>query len=311
MSQPDNKEYLTPDYDDHPREDDVLEDCIEEVTEEEIRLEKLLEDQERLAEKLADEQEVFRDGAWEPMTSTTPFQTTSQQSSSPGWGTSSSSAPKKNPWEKDEQKKWSPSSSGSGLGTGSLWSGGNRIWENKTNPSPPPGQGVSERPKERKKAVIVDLLDCLYESWDSGGKPGVIPRAMFDLKPKFEAWDKVASFAPEKVYVIFPADEILPSLGDQMCIKATIEYIQRCLGTYFRLDARRGICFLRQMKKWVGKERVIHSVVDDWKTVKEIVYIGTNTGRWGLSSRDIDAAHHEGIDYIDLYNLLDNKYIYE
>lgn len=311
MSQPDKKEYLTPDYDDHPREDDVLEDCIEEVTEEEIRLEKLLEDQERLAEKLADEQEVFRDGAWEPMTSTTPFQTTSQQSSSPGWGTSSSSAPKKNPWEKDEQKKWSPSSSGSGLGTGSLWSGGNRIWENKTNPSPPPGQGVSERPKERKKAVIVDLLDCLYESWDSGGKPGVIPRAMFDLKPKFEAWDKVASFAPEKVYVIFPADEILPSLGDQMCIKATIEYIQRCLGTYFRLDARRGICFLRQMKKWVGKERVIHSVVDDWKTVKEIVYIGTNTGRWGLSSRDIDAAHHEGIDYIDLYNLLDNKYIYE
>jgi hypothetical protein len=311
MSQPDNKEYLTPDYDDHPREDDVLEDCIEEVTEEEIRLEKLLEDQERLAEKLADEQEVFRDGAWEPMTSTSPFQTTSQQSSSPGWGTSSSSAPKKNPWEKDEQKKWSPSSSGSGLGTGSLWSGGNRIWENKTNPSPPPGQVVSEKPRERKKAVIVDLLDCLYESWDSGGKPGVIPRAMFDLKPKFEAWDKVASFAPEKVYVIFPADEILPSLGDQMCIKATIEYIQRCLGTYFRLDAKRGICFLRQMKKWVGKERVIHSVVDDWKTVKEIVYIGTNTGRWGLSSRDIDAAHHEGIDYIDLYNLLDNKYIYE
>ena len=309
MSQTDSKkEYLAPDYDDHPREEDVLEDCIEEVSEEEIRLEKLLEDQERLTEKLADEQDVFRDGSWEPMTSTTPFQTT-QQPSSPGWGTSSSSSPKKSPWEKDEPKKWAPTS---GLGsTGSLWSGGNRTWESKSNPSPPPGQGSQERPKERKKAVIVDLLDCLYESWDSGGKPNIIPRAMFDLKPKFEAWDKVASFAPEKVYVIFPADEILPSLGDQMCIRATIEYIQRCLGTYFRLDAKRGICFLRQMKKWTGKERVIRSVVNDWKTVKEIVYVGTNSGRWGLSSRDIDAAHHEGIDYIDLYNLLANKYIYE
>ena len=106
MSQTDSKkEYLAPDYDDHPREEDVLEDCIEEVSEEEIRLEKLLEDQERLTEKLADEQDVFRDGSWEPMTSTTPFQTT-QQPSSPGWGTSSSSSPKKSPWEKDEPKKW-------------------------------------------------------------------------------------------------------------------------------------------------------------------------------------------------------------
>ena len=38
MSQKETKkEYLAPDYDDHPREEDVLEDCIEEVSEEEIR----------------------------------------------------------------------------------------------------------------------------------------------------------------------------------------------------------------------------------------------------------------------------------
>ena len=43
----------------------------------------------------------------------------------------------------------------------------------------------------------------------------------------------------------------------------------------------------------------------------DMVYIGIHTGRWGLSSRDIDAAHICGIDYIDMYNLIEGKYEYE
>lgn len=287
MGSEDNKEYLAPDYTDHPRDDD--EDIfVEDIDEDDVKLEKLLEEQDQLNEKLDNN-----------MSNSNPF-----SSGGSTWGGGGGN--RKAPWEKEEpQKTWSPG------GGGSFWSGGSGWGNSKAAAEEKPSQTTIPR-NTKKRAVICDLLDCLYESWDSGGRPNIIPRAMFDLKPKFDVWDKLASFAPERVYVIFPAAELLPSLGDISCRQATVDYITRCLSTYFRLDWRRGICFLHQMQKWTAKEKSLAGAIKDWKNNKdEVVYVGTHSGRWGLSSRDLDAAHTCGIDYIDMYNLLEGKYEYE
>ena len=298
-SEDQNKEYLAPDYTGYPREEDDDDVFVEEIDEDELRIEKLLEEQEQLNEKLDNEREEYEERRQqERMSNANPF-----SSGSSPWNSGTKA---KAPWEEEEpQKTWSPGGSG-----GSFWSGGSG-WGAKPAVEEKPNQTVIPR-NTRKRAVICDLLDCLYESWDSGGRPNIMPRAMFDLKPKFDVWDKIASFAPERVYVIFPAAELLPSLGDPSCRQATVDYITRCLSTYFRLDWRRGVCFLHQMQKWTAKEKSLAGAIKDWKNNKdEIVYIGTHSGRWGLSSRDLDAAHTCGVDYIDMYNLLDGKYEYE
>lgn len=305
-SEEDRIEYLEPDYG-YPREDDD-EIFVEDVDEEDIRIEKLLEEQENSREEekidqLLDEQQRFHEKlSTRSEERRSPF----SMSSNPFGGSSGGWTPggrTRAPWENapEEKKPWTPTGGGG-------WAGGS--WSNTRPAEEKPAAAVPRN--IRKRAVIVDLLDSLYESWDSGGRPNIMPRAMFDLKPKFDVWDKIASFAPEKVYVIFPAAELLPSLGDNSCRQATTDYITRCLSTYFRLDWRRGICFLHQMQKWTPKEKSLAGAIKDWAGGKEeIVYIGTHTGRWGLSSRDVEAARTCGLDYIDLYNLLDGKYEYE
>lgn len=173
--------------------------------------------------------------------------------------------------------------------------------------TPPPTRQESSpvRMIVEKKAIICDVLDCLYESWESNGKPDIMPRGIFDIKPKFDVWDKLLSLSPEMVYIIFPAPGVIPSFYGQSNI--TLEYIAQSVGTYLRIPRNR--CkVLEQMKDGLPKERLLMGAINDWKRVRDMVYIGVHSGKWGLSSKDIMAARSCKIDYIDVYNLLDGKY---
>jgi hypothetical protein len=287
------KSYLPPDYTGHPTEDDDDDDYLidEEVDEEEVKLYNLMEQQENLVKKEMAE------------TTPNPF---SWGSSGTGSGTGSSKAP----WEKAEDRKpWSPAGGFSGWGSGSSSSG----WKPASEKSAP--WKKEETPAEQeerkvKRAIICDVLDCLYESWESNGKPDIMPRAVFDLKPRFDVWDKLASFAPQKIYVIMPAPELIPSFGNRESSEAALEYIAHSVTTYLRIP-RQACVVMKQMREGIPKERTVSGAISDWKNLDDLVYIGTHSGRWGLSSRDKDAAHNCMIDYIDLYNLLEGKYIYE
>jgi hypothetical protein len=279
---------LPPDYsDEFPREDDDFE-SLSEMDEDEERIERLLEEQERgIQEELEEEHEARKVAM-----SINPF---SQNNNTAPWNSGSAN---KLPWESNSQGNSAPA-----------W--GTRTWGTTLTPQTTQQEVKNTTcPIDRKRIVVCDLLDCLYESWESNGRPNIMPRAVFDLKPKFDVWDKIASFAPIKIYVIFPAPELVPSLGNKSSSEAMLEYVAHSITTYLRIP-RASCTVLKQMREGLPKERTLMSAVNDYGNVKDMVYVGTHTGRWGLSRRDIDAAKYCGIDYIDMYELLKGNYTYE
>lgn len=290
-----NKEYLYPEY--SPSEDD--DDSLVEIDEDEARLEKLLDEQYQIALDL-DEEEDERRKASRIMSN--PFENPASQP----WGNSGST---NKPWENNQgSNSWRNSNSGWGQSDSSPFSSSGPSWnQQKEQPKTAPNHVC---PIERKRILVVDMLDCLYESWESNNKPDIMPRAIFDLKPKFDVWDKLASFAPSKIYVIFPAPDLIPSLGNPRSSLALLEYVAHSITTYLRIP-RDNCTILKQMMENMPKERVLMGAIRSHKEVEDMVYIGTHTGRWGLSRRDVDAAKNCGIDYIDMYELLNGKYEYE
>ena len=308
--------YIPPDYS-HEENDggDLLED-ITDIDEEleDARIEKLLEDQSEFSKDLGEKTEEKKEN------------NTSMGASFSGWGSSSNNGNAgAAPWEQNNQQQSTPSwgqSSGwgsgasrpanNGWGTGNSWGNSSPSWgnsgsSNSGNNNQTVDNTINSRPK---KVVICDALDCLVESYDSNGKPGLIPRAIFDLKPKFDVWEKIASFNPERLYIIFPSGELIPSFGRPQTAKISLEYLAHSISTYLRIP--RDCCFiLKQMTQNLPKDRTLMSVLKDGPERDDMVYIGIHSGRWGLSARDIQAAHAVGIDYIDMYNLLKGYYEYE
>jgi hypothetical protein len=301
-----NDNLIPPDYTGHPEDDDPLEE-IEETNEsdEDARIEAILNNQQH------------QENISTTIKMDAPFTPSFNSGSRFGSGNSSGLAP----WEQQQKSQsqstpswssWGSSGSGSNNQPSTPWGSGNT------------GNNYQSQQKidytinnKRKRIVVCDALDCLVESYDSNGKPGLLPRAMFDLKPNFKVWEKIASFNPEKVYIIFPSNELVPGLGDKYLARVALEYIVCSITTYLRIPL--GDCHvLKQMQQHTPKDRILSSVLEDPNkpgnivcNPDEVVYIGVHSGRWGLSDRDIRAAKIVGIDYIDIYNLLDGKYIYE
>ena len=287
---------IPPDYSEFDEDDDVLDEFPED--EEDLEIERLLDEQDRLVEELDTKIAIDdeKDRRKEERMSN-PFPSTGS------WNQSKTTAP----WEQSKNNNSGWGSSGGGNPFGG-WGGGS-TW-NQSKPQQPATPLVNITPIS-KKVVVCDVLDCLYESWESAGKPNVLPRGIFDLKPKFDVWDRVASFNPQRLYMIFPAAELVPGLGsDRTALQITLDYISQSVSTYIRIP-RDNCVVLQQMRQFLPKEKSLKCAVEDWKVKEEIVYIGVHSGRWGLSSRDIDAARNLRISYIDLYNLLDGKYEYE
>lgn len=298
------KLYIPPDYTGHPGEDDEEDSSFDEmVDEDEIRIEKLLDEQEKLNQKLSEDEEddIREERRWTPMSSS-PF-----DNSTPSFGGGGST---KKPWETEERSSTPTWRGGSEWSGASSWNRSTPSFGAKREEERPVKTPTSGGGGMKKKVVICDVLDCLYESWESNNRPNILPRAIFDLKPKFTVWDRIASFNPQRLYIIFPANEIVPSFGNRRIADLTLEYIKACISTYLRIP-NNSVVILKQQIEGAPKERVLFSAARDWKRAEDMVYIGICTGRWGLSSRDADAAHACGIDYIDMYNLLDGKYEYE
>ena len=61
-----------------------------------------------------------------------------------------------------------------------------------------------------KKIIFCDFIDGAVEAYGANGKPGLRPRDIYDLHPRFEVWDKLAAFNPERIFFTIPAS-LIPS----------------------------------------------------------------------------------------------------
>jgi hypothetical protein len=303
-----DKELIPPDYYGHPEDDDPLEEIVEE-TDEDARIEKILNDEaaDKLAEQQRKEESVKMADA--------PFTPQFGQSTFGGGGSSVGIGNGGLPWEQNK-----PAQQTTTWGGGNSWSNGNRGFGGQTKPwgttqqtpvQQPAGGTIDCRTNQKTKRVIIcDALDCLVESYDSAGKPGIIPRALWDLKPRFDVWEKIRSFNPMRVYIIFPNYDLIPSLGGKDSTDIALIYLRRSLSAYLRIPER-DCSVLRQMQQHTPKENFLLSVIREWQNIEEIAYVGIYSGKYGLSDGDIQAAHQVGMDYVDVFNLLQGYYIYE
>lgn len=303
-----SERYLFPDYSDEaskesPKEDD---DFLEECSEDDARIEKLLDEQE--TEKRNEYMGDFKPFNWgsnnnNNNTSQQKPWETNQNNGNSIWGSGSSNN------SKPAWGSWGSAGSGSG---GSSW--GN----NSSQQQPLSTEKIVSVGELRKRAIIIDLLDCLYESWDANNKPDLLPRGIFDLKPKFQVWEKLTIFSPTKIYIIFPPKELIPSFGNIDALYVTLEYVAQSISAYLRIP--RGDCMvLSQMVQGSPKEKILLSAIKDWRTSggpntgrpEEMIYIGAHSGMYDLSSRDLEAAKSCGINFMNVYNLVQSRYILE
>jgi hypothetical protein len=286
------KQYIAPDYDGHPEDDTEEPADIDEAivdTEDEGKVEQLIDD---INNEEKEEKKVVTSPFGGPTTSPSPSSTPAWSptpsfggGSTPAFGGGSGTSP------------WGQRSSGWGSPSGgSMWNGGQPKTENKEI-------------NREKKVIFCDFLDCIVETWDSQGRPGYLPRDIYDLKPRFEVWGKLQAFNPELVYSMIPINLIPSTNGAQGWLK-TLEYFCYGLSSWLRIPYDH--CkVLAQTAIGQPKEDLINSILMGGPTrveAKDAIYVGIYSGLAGQSNRDQLAATNCGIDYIDLGILLNNMY---
>ena len=272
-----NNNLIPPDYSEseYPKEEDsdVLEEILIEEEEEERdrRTEALLDAQAFKNEK------IDMSNNWE--------------STQSPWSTSGSQAP----WSNNSQK--STNAWGSGWNSNN---DNNSSWWSSTQQD----KGTKATKIGHRDVVICDALDCLFESYTSGGRPNVNPRAVFDLRPRFDVWDRLASLSPNIVCVMFPNQSSIPSFGSSKEFKVVIEYVLLCLSSYLRID-RNSCVALQAMRPNQPKDKLIKSALNLTGISKEnTVYVGVYGGDWDLSDSDKLVAERSGVDFMSIFKLL-------
>ena len=211
---------------------------------------------------------------------------------------------------------WSAPSFGSGGnnpspfgGSSSPWGGGSKpsIWNSGTTwGGSQNNNNQKEQINREKKVIFCDFLDCIVETWDSQGRPGYLPRDIYDLKARFEVWAKIQAFNPDMVYSLIPINLIPNTNGAEGWIK-TLEYFCCSLSAYLRVPYS-NCKILAQTKIGQPKEELIESILSQGVSRNDAIYIGIYSGLAGQSNRDQLAAQRCSIDYIDLGILLNNMY---
>ncbi len=212
-----------------------------------------------------------------------------QQSSSPTWGSGSGSTTAPT-W--GQQK---PSYGGYG---GSTWG---------SNPSSTPSWSSNPQQKveldRTKKIVFCDVLDCLVETYQSNGRPGLLPRGIYDIKLRFDVWDKIGCIAPERIYAMVPRESFMSANGSRSW-EVTLEYICCCMTEYLRLPFT-SAQIITQCAVGQPKEEVIGGMMNQiGLDPDDILYIGLGSGLAGQSNRDSLTASNLGISYVDLGQLM-------
>ena len=136
-----------------------------------------------------------------------------------------------------------------------------------------------------------------------------LPRDIYDLKPRFEVWQKLAAFNPKQVYAMIPVNLIPNTNGDEAWVK-TLEYFCCCLSAFLQLPP--GSCrILAQTLIGQPKQDLMASILHSGGIItnlKDAIYVGIYSGLAGQSNKDMVAAEACGIDYLDLGMLLNNMY---
>ncbi len=282
------KQYIPPDYE-SPPDDDPDNNSDSDV--DEINDDTADEDEgkaEAIIDKIEEEKKVvttptFGGGSSTPQPST-PWGTPSFGS---GGTTSSPFGGSSNPW--------------GGNNKSSIWGtpGGGTTWGGQNN-------SQKEQINREKKIIFCDFLDCIVETLDSQGRPGYLPRDIYDLKPRFEVWSKIQAFNPEIVYSLIPINLIPNTNGAEGWIK-TLEYFCCSLSAFLRVPYT-NCKILAQTAIGQPKEELINSILSQGINRNDAIYIGIYSGLAGQSNRDLLAAQRCQIDYVDLGVLLNNMY---
>jgi len=286
------KQFIPPDYSVDPEPEEKDED-IDDLDEESITPYDESEEEELLdylhgseKEKETEKEDEKKE---ENTVTTSPFPTTSPSSSSWGWGSSQQNNGGSF-WSSSQQNKPSWGGFGSSF-----------------------GQTTSTTQKEQinrnKKVIFCDFLDCIVETWQSNGQSGLLPRDIYDLKPRFEVWAKLAAFNPEKIYIMVPRN-LLPSTNGPDAWTMTLNYFCCSLSAFIRVPFT---CCQILVQQMLGqpKESIIQSIINipNFPVKKEdMICIGIYSGENGQSNRDILAANICGLDYVDLNRLINNMY---
>lgn len=280
-------ELIPPDYSPSEDDDDIDETIIPDEEED------IISATEPLKEKLETENYKEHKEVDNNM-GNTPFGTPQQTPSwsTPAWGQSSGGFGSNNggntPFFGTQQSR--PSFGGFGSGT-STWGSGS----------------TQKEPLMRNKAVLfIPFLDGLVAPYNAD-RPGIAPRDIYDLTPRFDVWNKVAAFNPQRVYIISPLNILQSANGSRNTGEVTLSYFCYSLSAYLRCPVDRCQVIVPSM---IGQptEMVIGEVLaSKYSSIKkeDCLYIGVYSGN-GTSDVDKRAAEACGIDYIDIVQLLNN-----
>ena len=282
------KSFIPPDYSDLKEEElpfdadlsgDDDDDDGDLVSDEELEHDKIVEELEENKPKMS-----FGSGFGSP-------------SSKPTWGTG---------WgdqgNKQENNGWwgSGNSQQQNNGWWGSGSGGNNGW------GTPKTGNQNDIPINRdKKVIFIDFFDGLMETYQSNGQAGFLPRAVYDLKPRFEVWTKIAAFNPSYVFGIVQK-EFLNDINGIEGWSMVLEGWCCCLSSFLRKQYGCAQILLStsiyQPKDWVISNALANLKKED------CIYIGLQSGLYNQSNQDLVTAQKCGIDYVDLNQLLNNMF---
>lgn len=273
----DEKIYIPPDYD-NDDEDDI---------------DDILSEDEGAIETYYDNKLKEEEKQQQPMT--TPVFPSQPQSTTPRWGQPTGTTTF--PWQNQQAQ-------------GGMWGTGGGTWRPGGTTTPAWNQGGNtqkEQINRNKKVVFIDFLDGIVETLNSNQSPGFLPRDIYDLTPRFDVWQRLSAFSPERVYIMIPKN-LLPSTNGAQGWEATLTYFCCALSSFIRVPYTNCQILVGSV---IGqsKESLMLSVINDKNKPidrNDIVCIGIYSGYNGQPDIDKHAAEVCGVDYIDLYNLLNN-----
>jgi hypothetical protein len=274
-----NTNYIPPDYSDEGKVEEEETDFDDDPTEEDEGILEAIENEIRNEETKPEPRKEMI---------STPF---SEPSGSSPWGNSGSSNTPSSPW--------SQQNSGS-----SIWQQNRPSWGSSFGGSGTGGNQKEQIPRQ-KKVVFCDFLDCMMETYQSNGLPGLRPRGLYDLKPRFNVWEKLMAFNPQQIFALIPPNTI-NTINGSSGWDVTLAYWCCALSDFL------GIPFtncqvLSQSQVGQPKELAILQAIQQYSIPKaDIVYVGIYSGVSGQSDRDISAARACDVDYIDLNTLLNS-----
>ena len=286
QNQESNKILLQPDYEKDIDDDDVDDDDIDfDDLEDEGSSETILDSYLKTDEKKEEEKPVM----------TSPF------SGNPSWLSNNDNKGNNNSgqfqyaYSQPQQKPATTPTWGSGFSQPSS------IWGSSRPAIPTQQQIEIDRGKD---IIICDFLDVITQTCESDGKPGLLPRDIYDLVPRLNVWSMIKAFNPKYVYGLFPSN-LIPNTNGAEGWKVTLNYFCNALSAFLRLPYE-NCQMLVQSKIGQPKEDLIKRAISALHLDrKKMLYIGIYSGLYyGQSNEDALAAKNCGIDYMDLNQLL-------